>query len=168
LIPSLAMAQPRGPAAPMGPGAGPKGPMAPGMGHGMGPGMGKGMGPGMGHGGGGDAFLMGKLEMIKAHLGLNDKQVADIQSLQLKYMKLMLEQKKQQMIVKFDLKALVFEPAVDAARAKALFLKEATIAAEQKMLKLQFMLDVEKLLSADQKKMARMMFIQHMHQGRGQ
>ena len=172
LIPAMAMAQPKGPAgpktAPTPPVAGHKGPgMGPGMGHGMGPGMGHGMGKGGRHGGG-NPFLMGHLDKIKVHLGLSDKQVTDIQTLQIKYMRLMLDLKKQMAVVKFDLKALVFDPAIDPVKAKALFAKEANLQAEKKMLRLQFLLEAEKLLTADQKKLARLMFIQHMHQGRGQ
>ncbi|MBU1243508.1 periplasmic heavy metal sensor [Myxococcota bacterium] len=147
LLPGMATAQPKGP--------------------GRGPGMGPGMGMKGNPHGGGDPFLTGKLEMIRLHLKLSDKQVADVQALQMKYMKLMLQLQKQLVVVKFDLKALVFEPAIDATKAKALFAREATLMADKKMLRLQFLLEAEKLLTADQKKLARMMFIQHMHGGHG-
>lgn len=163
LLPSLAMAQPKGPAAPRPVGPPKAGPVEPFHGRGHGPGMGRGR-EARGEGG---PFLLGQLDQVKLHLKLTDKQVADIETLQIKYMKLQIEQKKQLAVVRLDLRSLLLDPVVDPVKAKALFTREGALQAEKKMLRLQFMLDVEKLLTADQRKQARMHLIRHQLKGRG-
>jgi len=163
LLPSLAMAQPKGPATPKPAGPHAAGPVEPFHGRGHGPGMGRGPGA-RGEGG---AFLFGQLDQVKLHLKLTDKQVADIEALQIKYLKLQIELKKQLAVVRLDLRSLLLDPVVDPVKAKTLFTREGALQAEKKMLRLQFMLDVEKLLTADQKKQARMHLIRHQLKGRG-
>ncbi len=164
LLPTLAMAQPKGPATPKPAGPHAAGPVEP-FAHGRGPGHG--MGRGHGARGEGGPFLFGQLDQVKLHLKLTDKQVADIEALQVKYMKLQIEVKKQLAVVRLDLRSLLLDPVVDPVKAKALFTREGALQAEKKMLRLQFMLDVEKLLTADQRKQARLHLIRHHQKGRG-
>ncbi|MCX7679592.1 MAG: Spy/CpxP family protein refolding chaperone [Spirochaetes bacterium] len=96
-------------------------------------------------------FFFGNPEMFKQKLGLTDQQIAKIEKINLDYRKRMLEQKEKLEPKRIQLERLLLEENVNLTTVRNLLREIADIRIEIHVLKIMHRLDIEKVLTQEQK-----------------
>jgi Spy/CpxP family protein refolding chaperone len=99
--------------------------------------------------------MFGDPERMKKDLGLTDEQVKKIAGINSEHKKKMLEYREKLAPREIQLERLLLEDAVDLAKVKSLLREISDLKVEVQMLRIQHRLDIEKVLTAEQKEKMR-------------
>jgi len=112
-------------------------------------------------------MFFGNPAMFKQELGLNDQQIAKIEQINLNHRKLMLEQREKLEPKQIQLERLLLEDNVNLNNVRSLLREIADIRIEIHMLKITHRLEIEKVLTSEQKTKLKAMRRPHAKMGPG-
>ncbi|MBN2723731.1 MAG: hypothetical protein JXR95_06640 [Deltaproteobacteria bacterium] len=117
----------------------------------------------MKHRGQGTRFFIRHLEQAAKGLNLSKTQIKKIQALNLNFEKKEIQVLKNMEIMKLDLKKLLLEKNVDLKKVRAQLVKLSMQHVEKRMLGIEHRINVEKILTGDQKMKLKLFFNSRRH-----
>lgn len=96
--------------------------------------------------------LFGDVKFMKEKLGLSENQISKIEKINLKYRKLFLVYREKLSPKPIKLRLLLLEEKVDLKKVRLLLKEIANLQVEVRMLRIKHRLDLEKILTRDQRK----------------